>query len=85
DAICLRDREFFYSINIIVSGEDAPFQVVLQISAIFDLSDVENAVFSNNIKEKGTHILTSFARPIIMDIVVKAGYPPLVIPYSDNE
>ena len=77
-------NEYYYGLKITISGDDAPFLLSLQLYANFSLDDEDSANAKKLLKKKGTEILYSYARPLITDIVVKAGLPPLTIPYMND-
>ena len=81
EPVPLSETEFYYGLKITISGEESPFSLSIQLAASFELEAEDSSDVKKILETKGTEILYSYARPIITDIVVKAGLPPLTIPY----
>lgn len=84
EPVLIGSNEYYYGLKIIISGDDAPFSLSLQLSANFSLDKEDSVNATKVLEKKGTEILYSYARPLITDVLVKAGLPPLTIPYMNN-
>lgn len=76
-----KGHEYYYGIKIIISGDEAPYSIEMQISANFEVVPDDGESVKAILQDKGTGILISYARPIIADLTMRGGFAPFNMPF----